>query len=107
MQAKDRQDPGNWMEISIEVNAKLVHAKQAEIRRTQHHLTLSTNGVRPCQNPDEIKKAAGKLAMNYEHYLANQALPPVEGTDKAQLAERLGECWMFITLYAESTYQPW
>ncbi|KAG1852149.1 hypothetical protein DFJ58DRAFT_842002 [Suillus subalutaceus] len=47
---------------------------------------------RPCQNPDEIKKAAGKLAMNYKHYLADQALPPIERTDKAQLAERLGEC---------------
>ncbi|KAG1821999.1 uncharacterized protein BJ212DRAFT_1335131, partial [Suillus subaureus] len=51
--------------------------------------------------------------MNYEHHLANQALPPIErlcepieGTDKARLAELLGERGTFVTLYAASAYQP-
>ncbi|KIJ65181.1 hypothetical protein HYDPIDRAFT_27902 [Hydnomerulius pinastri MD-312] len=50
------------------------------------------------KHPDEIKKAAPKeLTIDYEHYLAHQVLPPIErlcepieGTDRARLAECLG-----------------
>lgn len=51
------------------------------------------------KHPDELKKAASnELSIDYEHYLAHQVLPPVErlcdpieGTDRARLAECLGE----------------
>ena len=51
------------------------------------------------KHPDEFKKAtAGELSIDYEHYLANQILPPIErlcepieGTDRARLAECLGK----------------
>ncbi|KAL4066177.1 hypothetical protein J3A83DRAFT_4433487 [Scleroderma citrinum] len=50
------------------------------------------------KHPDELKKAApGELSIDYEHYLSNQILPPIErlcepieGTDRARLAECLG-----------------
>lgn len=53
------------------------------------------------KHPDELKKAASKEpSIDYEHYLAHQVLPPIErlcdpieGTDRARLAECLGE-WM-------------
>ncbi|EGN95137.1 hypothetical protein SERLA73DRAFT_77147 [Serpula lacrymans var. lacrymans S7.3] len=59
-------------------------AKSAQAERAKH--------------PDEIKKAApGEMNIDYEHYLALQVLPPIErlcepieGTDKARLAECLG-----------------
>ncbi|KAI6139794.1 hypothetical protein BKA82DRAFT_955077 [Pisolithus tinctorius] len=49
------------------------------------------------RHPDELKKAApGELDIDYEHYLANQILPPIErlcdpieGTDRTRLAECL------------------
>lgn len=51
------------------------------------------------KHPDELKKAASKeFSIDYEHYLAHQVLPPIErlcdpieGTDRARLAECLGE----------------
>lgn len=50
------------------------------------------------RHPDELKKAAPtELSIDYEHYLANQILPPIErlcdpieGTDRTRLAECLG-----------------
>lgn len=51
------------------------------------------------KHPDEFKKAAPEeLSIDYEYYLTNQILPPIErlcepieGTDRARLAECLGE----------------
>ena len=51
------------------------------------------------KHPDELKKAASnEFSIDYEHYLAHQVLPPIErlcdpieGTDRARLAECLGE----------------
>jgi DNA polymerase alpha subunit A len=59
--------------------------------------TVKTAQADRAKHPDEIKKAAGELTVDYEHYLANQVLPPIErlcepieGTDRARLAECLG-----------------
>ncbi|KAG2147493.1 hypothetical protein DEU56DRAFT_899384 [Suillus clintonianus] len=49
--------------------------------------TVKTAQADRAKHPDEIKKAAGELVVDYEHYLANQ---PIEGTDRARLAECLG-----------------
>ncbi|KII85843.1 hypothetical protein PLICRDRAFT_298164 [Plicaturopsis crispa FD-325 SS-3] len=47
--------------------------------------------------PDEVRRAGSDCKIDYEHYLANQILPPIErlcepieGTDRARLAECLG-----------------
>ncbi|OAX38875.1 hypothetical protein K503DRAFT_717476 [Rhizopogon vinicolor AM-OR11-026] len=59
--------------------------------------TAKTAQADRAKHPDEIKKAAGEHVVDYEHYLANQVLPPIErlcepieGTDRARLAECLG-----------------
>ncbi|KAG8835098.1 DNA-directed DNA polymerase alpha catalytic subunit pol1 [Serendipita sp. 399] len=48
-------------------------------------------------HPEEIRRSGGKLKIDYEHYLGQQVLPPVErlcepieGTEKTRLAECLG-----------------
>ncbi|KAG9097044.1 DNA-directed DNA polymerase alpha catalytic subunit pol1 [Ceratobasidium sp. UAMH 11750] len=48
-------------------------------------------------HPDELKKADSELKIDFEHYIAQQILPPVErlcdpieGTDRSRLAECLG-----------------
>jgi DNA polymerase alpha subunit A len=51
------------------------------------------------KHPDELRKATPEeFSIDYEHYLAHQVLPPIErlcepieGTDRARLAECLGE----------------
>ncbi|EPT01010.1 hypothetical protein FOMPIDRAFT_1030188 [Fomitopsis schrenkii] len=49
------------------------------------------------KHPDEVRRAASELKIDYEYYLSQQILPPVErlcepieGTDRARLAECLG-----------------
>ncbi|KAF7983750.1 hypothetical protein HWV62_19727 [Athelia sp. TMB] len=49
------------------------------------------------KHPDEIRKADSGLKIDHEYYLAHQVLPPIErlcepieGTDRARLAECLG-----------------
>ncbi|KAI0796194.1 hypothetical protein C8Q75DRAFT_863184 [Abortiporus biennis] len=49
------------------------------------------------KHPDEVRKAGSELQIDYEHYLSQQILPPIErlcepieGTDKSRLAECLG-----------------
>ncbi|KAF5332256.1 hypothetical protein D9611_008203 [Ephemerocybe angulata] len=49
------------------------------------------------KHPDEIRRSDGQMKIDYEFYLANQILPPIErlcdpieGTDRARLAECLG-----------------
>ncbi|KAF9525116.1 hypothetical protein CPB83DRAFT_860041 [Crepidotus variabilis] len=49
------------------------------------------------KHPDELKRAGSSLKIDYEHYLSQQILPPIErlcdpieGTDRARLAECLG-----------------
>ncbi|PPQ85267.1 hypothetical protein CVT25_010040 [Psilocybe cyanescens] len=49
------------------------------------------------KHPDELRKAGSALKIDYDHYLSHQILPPVErlcdpieGTDRARLAECLG-----------------
>ncbi|KAK7687728.1 hypothetical protein QCA50_008944 [Cerrena zonata] len=49
------------------------------------------------KHPDEVKRAGSDLKIDYEFYLAQQVLPPIErlcepieGTDKARLADCLG-----------------
>ena len=61
----------------------------------------SAKGVQAdrAKHPDELKKtASNELGTDYKHYLAHQVLPPIEhlcdpieGTDRARLAECLGE----------------
>ncbi|QRV74151.1 DNA polymerase family B [Ceratobasidium sp. AG-Ba] len=48
-------------------------------------------------HPEELKKADSELRIDFEHYIAQQILPPVErlcdpieGTDRSRLAECLG-----------------
>jgi len=50
------------------------------------------------KHPDEVRKVDSGLQIDYEHYLAHQVLPPIErlcepieGTDRARLAECLGK----------------
>ncbi|KAI0630777.1 hypothetical protein C8Q77DRAFT_225853 [Trametes polyzona] len=49
------------------------------------------------KHPDEVRRESDKLKIDYEHYLSQQILPPIErlcepieGTDKSRLAECLG-----------------
>ncbi|KIM44768.1 hypothetical protein M413DRAFT_442728 [Hebeloma cylindrosporum] len=49
------------------------------------------------KHPDELRKAGSTLKIDYDHYLSHQVLPPIErlcepieGTDRARLAECLG-----------------
>ncbi|GJJ15609.1 hypothetical protein Clacol_009887 [Clathrus columnatus] len=49
------------------------------------------------RHPDEIRKAESENKIDYEHYLSQQLLPPIErlcealqGTDRSRLAENLG-----------------
>ncbi|KAG2011412.1 DNA polymerase alpha catalytic subunit [Coprinopsis cinerea AmutBmut pab1-1] len=49
------------------------------------------------RHPDEVRRGAGVVKIDYEWYLAHQVLPPIErlcdaieGTDRARLAECLG-----------------
>ncbi|TFK39510.1 DNA polymerase alpha catalytic subunit [Crucibulum laeve] len=49
------------------------------------------------KHPDELRRAGAELKIDYEHYLSQQVLPPIErlcepieGTDRARLAECLG-----------------
>ncbi|RDB16000.1 DNA polymerase alpha catalytic subunit [Hypsizygus marmoreus] len=49
------------------------------------------------KHPDEVRRAGSGLKIDYEYYLAHQVLPPIErlcepieGTDRARLAECLG-----------------
>ncbi|KAF8884051.1 DNA polymerase alpha catalytic subunit [Gymnopilus junonius] len=49
------------------------------------------------KHPDEYRKAGGTLTIDYQYYLSHQVLPPVErlcepieGTERARLAECLG-----------------
>ncbi|KAH8116362.1 hypothetical protein DFH11DRAFT_1580132 [Phellopilus nigrolimitatus] len=65
---------------------------------------LSTNGdstkstqADKAHHPDELRRANGTLQIDFEHYLSQQVLPPIErpmrahrGTDRARLAECLG-----------------
>jgi len=51
------------------------------------------------KHPDELRRSEGTLLIDHEFYLSNQILPPIErlcdpieGTDRARLAECLGEC---------------
>lgn len=48
-------------------------------------------------HPDEIRRSDGKLVIDFDHYLSQQILPPIErlcdpieGTDRSRLAECLG-----------------
>ncbi|KAG6815278.1 hypothetical protein H0H93_010352 [Arthromyces matolae] len=49
------------------------------------------------KHPDEVRRAGSDLKIDFEYYLAHQVLPPIErlcepieGTDRARLAECLG-----------------
>ncbi|KAH9849847.1 hypothetical protein C2E23DRAFT_887828 [Lenzites betulinus] len=49
------------------------------------------------KHPDEVRRESDKFKIDYEHYLSQQILPPIErlcepieGTDRARLAECLG-----------------
>ncbi|KXN86712.1 DNA polymerase alpha catalytic subunit [Leucoagaricus sp. SymC.cos] len=49
------------------------------------------------KHPDEVKKGAGEIKIDYDYYLSQQVLPPIErlcdpieGTDRSRLAECLG-----------------
>ncbi|KAF5385769.1 hypothetical protein D9615_002206 [Tricholomella constricta] len=49
------------------------------------------------KHPDELRRAGSELKIDFEYYLAHQVLPPIErlcepieGTDRARLAECLG-----------------
>ncbi|KAF9469285.1 DNA polymerase alpha catalytic subunit [Collybia nuda] len=57
--------------------------------------TAKTTQADRAKHPDEVRKST--LKIDYEHYLAHQILPPIErlcepieGTDRARLAECLG-----------------
>jgi len=59
--------------------------------------TSKTAQADRAKHPDEVRKVGSELKIDYEHYLAQQILPPIErlcepieGTDRARLAECLG-----------------
>lgn len=67
------------------------------------------------KHPDELKKAGkDELTIDYVHYLANQVLPPIErlcdpieGTDRARLAECLGKCFQRSDLVCYPDSMNW
>ncbi|TCD69077.1 DNA-directed DNA polymerase alpha catalytic subunit pol1 [Steccherinum ochraceum] len=59
--------------------------------------TSKTAQADRAKHPDEVRKVGSELKIDYEHYLSQQILPPIErlcepieGTDRARLAECLG-----------------
>ncbi|KAF8585711.1 DNA polymerase alpha catalytic subunit [Ramaria rubella] len=59
--------------------------------------TARTAQADKARHPDDIRKAGSEFKIDYEHYLSQQVLPPIErlcepieGTDRARLAECLG-----------------
>ncbi|KAJ6561161.1 DNA polymerase family B-domain-containing protein [Mycena vulgaris] len=59
--------------------------------------TAKTAQADRAKHPEEFKKAGAELKLDFEHYLGHQVLPPIErlcepieGTDRARLAECLG-----------------
>ncbi|TFK90825.1 hypothetical protein K466DRAFT_516455 [Polyporus arcularius HHB13444] len=59
--------------------------------------TSKTAQADRAMHPDEVRRESDKHKIDYEHYLAQQILPPIErlcepieGTDRARLAECLG-----------------
>ncbi|OBZ73519.1 DNA polymerase alpha catalytic subunit [Grifola frondosa] len=59
--------------------------------------TAKTAQADRAKHPDEVRRSSDELKIDYEHYLAHQILPPIErlcepieGTDRARLAECLG-----------------
>ncbi|KAI0285993.1 DNA polymerase alpha catalytic subunit [Russula aff. rugulosa BPL654] len=57
----------------------------------------NTSQAERAKHPDELRKAGTEFQTDYEYYLAHQILPPIErlcdpieGTDRARLAECLG-----------------
>lgn len=64
-------------------------------------------------HPDDMRRAGSTLAVDFEHYLALQILPPVErlcdsieGTDRARLAECLGLDPMRYTTHLAASNAP-
>ncbi|KAF8064215.1 DNA polymerase family B-domain-containing protein [Lyophyllum atratum] len=62
------------------------------------------------KHPDEVRRAGSDLKIDFEYYLAHQVLPPIErlcepieGTDRARLAECLG---LDATKYRTSVSGP-
>ncbi|KAI0255725.1 DNA polymerase alpha catalytic subunit [Lactifluus subvellereus] len=59
--------------------------------------TGNTAQAERARHPDELRKSGSEIQIDYEYYLVHQVLPPIErlcdpmeGTDRARLAECLG-----------------
>ncbi|KAI0358255.1 hypothetical protein OH77DRAFT_1256462 [Trametes cingulata] len=59
--------------------------------------SAKTSQADKAKHPDEVRRESDKYKIDYEHYLSQQILPPIErlcepieGTDRSRLAECLG-----------------
>ncbi|KAH7920526.1 hypothetical protein BV22DRAFT_1073766 [Leucogyrophana mollusca] len=91
------------VQVALRLKAKGGSARGGDVIPYVFCITPGEESAKSAQadrakHPDEFKKAApGELTLDHEHYLANQVLPPIErlcepieGTDRARLAECLG-----------------
>ncbi|KAG9309455.1 hypothetical protein JVU11DRAFT_10424 [Chiua virens] len=91
------------VQVALRLKAKGGNARVGDVIPYIFCLTPGDESAKSAQadrarHPDEFKKAASnELSTDYEHYLAHQVLPPIErlcdpieGTDRARLAECLG-----------------
>ncbi|KAJ7460715.1 DNA polymerase family B-domain-containing protein [Mycena latifolia] len=76
--------------------------------------TAKTAQADRAKHPEEFKRAGAELKLDFEHYLGHQVLPPIErlcepieGTDRARLAECLGlDPARYRTSAASSSDEP-
>ncbi|KAH7885786.1 hypothetical protein F5I97DRAFT_1936758 [Phlebopus sp. FC_14] len=91
------------VQVALRIKAKGGSARSGDVIPYIFCLSQGEESAKGAQadrarHPDELKKAAaGGSSIDYEHYLAHQVLPPIErlcepieGTDRARLAECLG-----------------
>ncbi|KAF8141953.1 hypothetical protein EV363DRAFT_1468612 [Boletus edulis] len=90
------------VQVALRIKAKGGSARVGDVIPYIFCVAPGDEGAKSTQadrakHPDELKKASNELNIDYEHYLAHQVLPPIErlcdpidGTDRARLAECLG-----------------
>ncbi|KAF9006961.1 hypothetical protein BDQ17DRAFT_1351161 [Cyathus striatus] len=90
------------VQVALRMKAKGGAARSGDVIpyifcRAEGEESAKTAQADRAKHPDEIRKAGSELKIDYEHYLSQQVLPPIErlcepieGTDRTRLAECLG-----------------
>ncbi|KAJ2926264.1 hypothetical protein H1R20_g10824, partial [Candolleomyces eurysporus] len=90
------------VQVALRMKAKGLTARTGTVVQYIFCLAQGEESTKTAQadrarHPEEIKRSEGQLKIDYEFYLANQILPPIErlcdpieGTDRARIAECLG-----------------